>query len=47
MSDSNQHPTDAPSDDVVENVVHAMPVVLPIVGGVMMLVLAFIAVKMA
>ena len=31
MSDSHQHTPGTPSDDVVENVVHAMPVVLPIV----------------
>lgn len=47
MSDSHQHTPGTPSDDVVENVAHVMPVVLPIVGGVMMLLLAFIAVKMA
>jgi len=33
--------------DAVENVVHAMPVVLPLVGGVLMFLLAFIAVYMA
>jgi hypothetical protein len=31
----------------VENVVSAMPVVLPVMGGVLMFLLAFIAVKMA
>ena len=33
--------------DVVESVVHAMPLVLPIVGGVLMFLLAFIAITMA
>jgi hypothetical protein len=33
--------------DVVEAVVPMMPIVLPIVGGVLMLLLAFIAVSMA
>lgn len=34
-------------EDVVESVVPYMPVVLPVVGGLMMLLLAFIAVTMA
>jgi hypothetical protein len=33
--------------DVVESIVPMMPVVLPIVGGVLRLLLAFIAVSMA
>ncbi|MBT9507280.1 hypothetical protein [Rhodoferax sp.] len=33
--------------DPVEAVVSVMPIVLPLVGGVMMLLLAFIAVSMA
>ena len=34
-------------NDVVESIAHAAPIVLPIVGGVLMLLLAFIAVFMA
>ncbi|MES2612798.1 MAG: hypothetical protein V4679_21270 [Pseudomonadota bacterium] len=37
-----EHPADA-----VENVVPLMPIVLPVVGGIMMFLLAFIAVNMA
>ncbi|XAH23917.1 hypothetical protein AAFF27_01655 [Xylophilus sp. GW821-FHT01B05] len=33
--------------DVVEQVVHLMPIVLPVVGGVLMFLLAFIAIYMA
>lgn len=48
------HPADhaAPADtahepDVVESIAHAAPMILPIVGGVLMFLLAFIAVFMA
>ncbi|MBC7548495.1 MAG: hypothetical protein H7224_07610 [Polaromonas sp.] len=34
-------------NDVVESIAYAAPVVLPIVGGVLMFLLAFIAVYMA
>ena len=37
----------AHATDVCETVVPYMPVVLPVVGGLMMLLLAFIAVSMA
>lgn len=37
----------APPEDVVEAIVPLMPVVLPMVGGVLMFLLAFIAVTMA
>lgn len=37
----------APPEDVVEAIVPMMPVVLPIVGAVLMFLLAFIAVTMA
>lgn len=48
MSDHNTPHTPAtPSDDPVENIVSVMPIVLPLVGGVMMFLLAFIAVMMA
>lgn len=33
--------------DPMESVVHAMPIVLPVMGGVLMFLLAFIAVYMA
>lgn len=36
-----------PTVDTVEKVAHAAPVVLPVVGGVMIFLLAFIAVYMA
>jgi hypothetical protein len=48
MSDHhNPHPTESVPHDAVEDVVHLMPVVLPVVGGIMMFLLAFIAVTMA
>ena len=48
MSDHNtSHASATPSNDPVENVVHVAPVVLPVVGGIMMFLLAFIAVMMA
>lgn len=37
----------AHAPDVVESIAHAAPVVLPIVGAVLMFLLAFIAVFMA
>lgn len=37
----------AQSDDAVEKIVPLMPIVLPVVGGVLMFLLAFIAVAMA
>ena len=48
MSDhTTAHASPAPSNDPLENVVHVVPLVLPVVGGIMMLLLAFIAVYMA
>ena len=44
MSD-NQHPADTP-EDVVESIVPYMPYVLPIGGGILIFLLAFIAVFM-
>lgn len=35
------------SDDPIENIVHSAPVVIPLLGGLMMLLIAFIAVFMA
>jgi hypothetical protein len=45
MSDSHQPPT--ASDDPMEQVVHQIPWVLPLAGGLLMFLLAFIAVMMA
>ena len=39
---SDDHPV-----DVVESVVHNMPIILPVAGAVLMFLLAFIAVMMA
>lgn len=48
MSDNNtSHAPELPPHDAVENVVHLVPVVLPLVGGIMIFLLAFIAVTMA
>lgn len=41
------HKTDVQSTDPVEAVIPLIPIVLPIVGGVLMFLLAFIAVSMA
>jgi hypothetical protein len=38
--------TDQPNDPV-EDIIHAVPIVLPIAGGVLMFLLAFIAIYMA
>ena len=46
MSSQDPHATPA-SEDPVENLVHTVPVVLPLVGGVLMFLLAFIAISMA
>jgi hypothetical protein len=55
MSNSPDHSTNAahtsPSpvheQDIVESIAHSAPVILPLVGGVLMFLLAFIAVYMA
>ena len=48
MSDNHHaHASEPAAHDPVENVVHYAPVVLPVVGGVMIFLLAFIAVFMA
>jgi hypothetical protein len=41
------HGDDAVPHDPVENIIHVVPIVLPVVGGVLMFLLAFIAVYMA
>ena len=45
----NSHATPAVTQevDIVESIAHAAPVILPLVGGVLMFLLAFIAVYMA
>jgi hypothetical protein len=45
MSAPNDH--DTQTTDAVEEIVPMMPIVLPIVGAVLMFLLAFIAVSMA
>lgn len=47
MSSPAHHEAPAKSEDAIEAIVPAIPVVLPIVGGVLMFLLAFIAVSMA
>ena len=52
MLQPNDHPAaivaPAPQEvDVVESIAHAAPIILPIVGGVLMFLLAFIAVFLA
>ena len=46
MSNHTPNTKEQPSDPV-EDVVSSMPIVLPLVGAVLMFLLAFIAVKMA
>ena len=41
------HGEPAVPHDPVENIIHAVPIVLPLAGGVLMFLLAFIAVYMA
>ncbi|MFN9726621.1 hypothetical protein [Acidovorax sp.] len=41
------HNPESSSDDPTESVAHLAPVVLPVVGGIMIFLLAFIAVYMA
>jgi hypothetical protein len=45
MSDANNHATE--EQDVVEAIVPLMPIVLPVGGGILIFLLAFIAVFMA
>jgi hypothetical protein len=46
MSAPNHLPADVPTDPV-ERIVPLMPIVLPVAGGVLMFLLAFIAIFMA
>jgi len=43
----HSHGDEHEPQDVTEGIVHQMPVVLPVVGGVLMFLLAFIAIYMA
>jgi len=45
MTDVQQNP--AATEDVAESIVHSIPVVIPVLGGLMIFLLAFIAVTMA
>lgn len=47
MSDAHSHADSAHAEDPVEAIVPAMPIVLPVAGGVLMFLLAFIAIFMA
>ena len=40
-------PSAAQEQDVVESIAHSAPLILPLVGGVLMFLLAFIAVYLA
>lgn len=44
---AHHSPTEAEEQDAVEAIVPLMPIVLPVAGGVLMFLLAFIAVFMA
>jgi hypothetical protein len=44
---SHDNTTPAGQTDVVESIVHHMPVVLPVGGAILIFLLAFIAVMMA
>lgn len=43
---SHQPQNQAHSVDPIENLVHSIPVVIPVLGGLMMFLLAFIAISM-
>lgn len=47
MSTPQHSPDDQTSQDGVEAIVPLMPIVLPVMGGVLMFLLAFIAVFLA
>ena len=44
---SASHGDEHPQQDGLDSVVHLIPLVLPVVGGVLMFLLAFIAISMA
>ena len=41
------HGEDQAAHDPIESIIHKVPIVLPVAGGVLMFLLAFIAVYMA
>ncbi len=43
----HSHGDEPTPQDPIESIVHAIPIVLPVMGGVLMFLLAFIAVYMA
>ncbi len=43
---TDHHASDTPHDPI-EDIVHSIPIVLPLAGGVLMFLLAFIAISMA
>ena len=45
--DAHDHAVDTAPRDAVDAIVPSMPIVLPVVGGVLMFLLAFIAIYMA
>ena len=47
MSSHDHHTPSEQPQDMVESIVPYMPVVLPVAGGVLMFLLAFIAITMA
>jgi hypothetical protein len=47
MATDHQHDDTPPPHDPVEDIVSAVPIVLPVAGGVLMFLLAFIAIYMA
>jgi hypothetical protein len=47
MSSNDTNQATAQTDDVVESIVHHMPVILPVGGAILIFLLAFIAVTMA
>jgi hypothetical protein len=44
---AHKSPSHAEEQDVVESIAHSAPYILPLVGGVLMFLLAFIAVFLA
>ena len=44
---SHPNPNQTQSTDPIESLVHSIPVVIPVLGGLMIFLLAFIAVFMA
>ncbi len=47
MSNSQQNPANDTPHDPIEDLAHSIPIVLPVAGGVLIFLLAFIAISMA